>query len=81
MIFVLKYHDPFLKVFMLISDEPLLSGQPLLSRQLPLPQGWLLNRGAGSGDQLILKDLQKPCKVPNFDFTVMIATKCVIHAV
>ena len=31
---------------MLIFDEPLLSGQPLLSVQLPFPRGWPLNRGS-----------------------------------
>ena len=30
----------------LIPDEPSLSGQPLLSGQLPIPRGWPLNRGS-----------------------------------
>ena len=31
---------------MLISDETLLSGQPLSSGKLPFPRGWPLNRGS-----------------------------------
>jgi len=36
----------FLVSLWLISDEPLLSGQPLTSGYVPLPQGCLLNRGS-----------------------------------
>ena len=49
----------FLLKIMLISDEPLLTGQPPLSCHLLVPQGWPLKKGSTLLSSSLLR--MKPC--------------------